>query len=74
MATRAATVDRLRDFLRELPANSRSTLIVELERKILAGETIAGAELILTELRRLFRESRQTMPRHGNAARLLNLA
>jgi hypothetical protein len=70
MATRAATVDRLRDFLRELPANSRSTLIVELERKILAGETIAGAELILTELRRLFRESRQTMPRHGNAARL----
>ncbi|HVV78394.1 MAG TPA: hypothetical protein VHD59_02120 [Pseudolabrys sp.] len=70
MATRAATVDRLRDFLRELPANSRSTLIVELERKILAGEAIDGAELILTELRRLFRESRQTMPRHGNAARL----
>lgn len=70
MATRAATVDRLRDFLRELPATSRSTLIAELERKMLAGETIAGAELILTELRRLFRESRQTMPRHGNAARL----
>jgi hypothetical protein len=70
MATRAATVDRLRDFLRELPASSRSTLIAELERKIMAGETIDGAELILTELRHLFRESRQTMPRHGNAARL----
>ena len=70
MASRGATVDRLREFLRELPANSRSTLIAELERKMLAGDTIVGAELILTELRRLFRESRQTAPRHGNAARL----
>jgi hypothetical protein len=70
MASRGATVDRLREFLRELPANSRSTLIAELERKMLAGETIAGAELILTELRQMFRESRQTAPRHGNAARL----
>jgi hypothetical protein len=70
MASRAATVDRLREFLRELPANSRSTLIAELERKMLTGDAIVGAELILTELRRLFRESRQTAPRHGNAARL----
>jgi hypothetical protein len=69
MASRGATVDRLREFLRELPANSRSTLIVELERKMLAGEPMAGAELILNELRRLFRESRHTAPRHGNAAR-----
>lgn len=70
MATRAATVDRLREFLRELPANSRSTLIDELERRMLGGDSVAGSELILTELRRLFRESRQTVPRHGNAARL----
>jgi hypothetical protein len=65
-----ATVDRLREFLRELPANSRSTLIDELERRMLGGDSVAGSELILTELRRLFRESRQTVPRHGNAARL----
>jgi hypothetical protein len=70
MASGGATVDRLREFLRELPANSRSTLIAELERKMLAGETIVGADLILTELRRLFRESRATQPRYGNAARL----
>ena len=70
MTSHGATVDRLREFLRELPANSRSTLVAELERKMLAGDGIAGAELILTELRRLFRESRQTAPRHGNAARL----
>ena len=70
MASHGATVDRLREFLRELPANSRSTLIAELERKMVAGDNIVGAELILTELRRLFRESRQTAPRHGNAARL----
>lgn len=70
MASRGATVDRLREFLRELPANARSTLIAELERKMLAGDAIVGAELILTELRKLFRESRQTAPRHGNAARL----
>jgi hypothetical protein len=70
MTTRAATVDRLREFLRELPANSRSTLIDELERRMLGGDSFQGSELILTELRRLFRESRQTMPRHGNAARL----
>jgi hypothetical protein len=70
MASGGATVDRLREFLRELPANSRSELIAELERKMLRGEKIAGADLILMELRRLFRESRETAPRYGNAARL----
>jgi hypothetical protein len=70
MASGGATVDRLREFLRELPANARSNLIVELERKMLRGEKIAGADLILMELRRLFRESRETAPRYGNAARL----
>jgi hypothetical protein len=70
MASGGATADRLREFLRELPANSRSTLIGELERKMLAGESIVGGDLILAELRRLFRESRETGPRYGNAARL----
>ena len=40
MTSRGATVDRLREFLRELPANARSTLIAELERKLLAGDAI----------------------------------
>jgi hypothetical protein len=70
MASGGAAVDRLREFLRELPRNARSTLIAELERNMLRGEGIAGADLVLTELRRMFRESRETAPRYGNAARI----
>src|SRR3954471_19535779 len=70
MASGGAAVDRLREFLRELPTNARLTLIAELERKMLRGEGIAGADLVLTELRRLFRASRETAPRYGNAARI----
>lgn len=50
--------------------NSRSMLIVEFERRILRGDDIAGADIVLEELRRLFRESRETAPRYGNAARI----
>jgi hypothetical protein len=70
MASGGAAVDRLREFLRELPSNARSTLIAELERDMLRGGGIVGADLVLTELRRLFRESRETTPRYGNAARV----
>jgi hypothetical protein len=70
MASGGATVDRLRDYLRDLPADSRSLLIAEFERKIVHGEDSAGADLVLKELRRLHRESRETTPRFGNAARL----
>jgi len=73
MASGGATVDRLRDYLRELPADSRALLIGDLERKILSGEDVAGADLVLKELRRLHRESRETVPRLGNAARIFYL-
>src|SRR5690242_9899869 len=69
MASGGATVDRLRDYLRDLPARSRAVLIVELERQLLRGEDAAGADIVLAELRRLFRESREIAPRYGNAAR-----
>jgi len=73
MASGGATVDRLRDYLRELPADSRSLLITEFESKIASGENVAGADLVLKELRRLHRESRETAPRQDNAARVFYL-
>ncbi len=66
----ADTVERLRQFLRELPAQSRLLLIGELERCVLRGEDIAGADLVLQELRRVTREQRDGPSRIGNAARL----
>ncbi len=53
----ADTIEKLRQFLRELSPPARSMLIGELERSMLRGEDIAiadvaGADLILQELRR----------------------
>lgn len=70
MATGGTTVDRLREFLRGLTEEARSKLIAELERRVLCGEQDAATDLILNELRRLFRENRETSPRYGNGARL----
>ncbi len=63
-------VERLRAFLRELNPGSRALLIAELERNILRGEDINGSELILTELRRSFRDNDPKAQRVGEAARL----
>jgi hypothetical protein len=70
MTSGGATVDRLREYLRQLPVPVRAQLITELERKVLRGEDLGEGEVIIEELRRLFRESRQTAPRYGMAARL----
>ncbi len=62
-------VERLRQFLNELPANARALLMAELERGLLRGEDMPGAELVLQELRRDARDhSRAKRP--GNLARL----
>ena len=71
----ADTIERLRQFLRELTPSARSMLIGELERSLLRGEDatdadLAGAHLVLQELRRVVREQREGAPRIGNAARL----
>jgi hypothetical protein len=63
-------VDRLRQFLRDLKPGARALLIAELERSLLRGDDIAGAELILTELRRSFRASGSNTPRITDPARL----
>ena len=66
----ADTIERLRQFLRELSPQARSLLIGELERSLLRGDDVAGADLVLQELRRVVREQRDGAPRIGNSARL----
>ena len=63
-------VERLRKFLRELKPGARALLIAELERAMLRGDDMAGAEFILTELRRNIHESRSKSRRIGDHARL----
>ena len=71
MAGAQTTVERLRQFLRELSPGARSLLIGELERSVLRGEEVAGASLVLQELRRIVREQRHGGPRIENSARVL---
>src|SRR5690242_21446557 len=71
MAGAETTVERLRLFLRELSPGARSLLVGELERSLLRGEEVVGADLVLLELRRIVRQQRDTAPRIENSARLL---
>ena len=71
MAGAETTVERLRQFLRELSPGARSLLIGELERAVLRGDEVAGADLVLQELRRIVREQRERVPRIEHSARLL---
>ena len=66
----ADTIERLRQFLRELPPSSRLLLIGELERCVLRGDDLAGADLVLQELRRVLRDQRDGASRMGSSARL----
>lgn len=71
----ADTIERLRQFLRELSPAARSLLIGELERSLLRaadGDSadFALQELLLQELRRVVRDQRDGAPRVGNTARL----
>jgi hypothetical protein len=66
----ADTIDRLRQFLRELSPKAQTLLIGELERCMLRGEDIAGVDLVLQELRRVARDQREGVPRVSTAARL----
>lgn len=62
-------VERLRQYLNELPPNARALLMAELERGLLRGEDMPGAELVLQELRREARDNTRAK-RPGNLARL----
>jgi hypothetical protein len=62
-------VERLRQYLRGLSPEARTLLTTELERALLRGEDMSGAELVLQELRRDARENVRPK-RPGNLARL----
>jgi hypothetical protein len=67
----AATIERLRQFLKELSPQTRSLLIVEFERSLLRGsDNAAAAELVLRQLRRIVREQHEKTPRASDTARL----
>ena len=71
MAGAETTVERLRQFLRELSPGACSLLISELERSVLRGEEVTGADLVLQELRRILREQRDDALRIEDSAQLL---
>jgi hypothetical protein len=71
MAGAQTTVERLRQFLRELSPGARSLLIGELERSVLRGEEVAGADLVLQELRRILRDERDGAHGVDDSAQLL---
>jgi hypothetical protein len=71
MAGSETTVERLGQYLRDLSPGARSLLIGELERSVLRGDEVAGADLILQVLRRIVREQRDGSPRINSSARLL---
>jgi hypothetical protein len=63
-------VERLREYLLALKPEALALLVTELERGLLRGDDMPGAELVLNELRRTLRETGQRVPRVGNPARL----
>jgi hypothetical protein len=65
------TVERLREFLRALSPGACSMLVGELERSVLRGEEVAGADLVLQELRRILREQRDDAHNIDQSAQLL---
>jgi hypothetical protein len=69
MASKALPAERLRQYLSELKPEVRALLIAELERSLLRGDDMPGADLVLQELRRTMRGSGHTAARTGDAAR-----
>jgi hypothetical protein len=62
--------ERLRTYLRELKPGARAALIAELERGLLHGNGLAGAEIVLAELRRSLRDNKSKFARFDDPARL----
>jgi hypothetical protein len=62
-------VERLRQYLKDLHPDARALLMAEIERGLLRGDDMPGAELVLQELRRDARDMPRAK-RPGNLARL----
>lgn len=70
MASEGQSVEGLRKYVGDLKPEARALLIAELERGLLRGDDVPGANLILQELRRTIRELAHPPPRIGSPARL----
>jgi hypothetical protein len=67
-----ASIERLRDYLGQLPPQAQALLMREFERAIERGEDTAVASLVLEQLRRIVRGNEEdTRPRTGDPARWL---
>src|ERR1700751_2031036 len=67
-----ASIERLRDYLGQLPPQSQALLMREFERAIERGEDTAVATLVLEQLRRVVRGNEEdSRPRTGDPARWL---
>ena len=73
MTSDGQSVERLREYLRNLKPEARAMLIAQLERARLRGEDMAGGDLVIAELRHAIRAEAQRVPRIGDAARLFFL-
>lgn len=70
MASDRLPVERLREYLRELPQGARALLTAELERGLASGQELPAAGLILDELRTLIAEATPSGSRIGDPKRL----
>ena len=66
------SIERLRDYLAQLPPQSQALLMREFERAVERGEDITVATFVLEQLRKIVRGSDdETRPRTDDPARLL---
>jgi len=68
------SIERLRDYLAQLPPQAQALLMREFERALERGEDITVANLVLEQLRKLVRgteEDEEARPRTDDPARLL---
>ncbi|WP_426434874.1 hypothetical protein [Bradyrhizobium genosp. P] len=69
-----SSIERLRDYLAQLPPQAQALLMREFERAIERGEEVTVANLVLEQLRKIVRgaeEDEETRPRTDDPARLL---
>lgn len=64
------SVDKLRGLLGDMKPAAKAQLISELEQAMLRGDNPGGAEVVLAELRRSFRDGHAQTLRFANPARL----
>src|ERR1043166_9171535 len=62
-------IDRIQQYLRQMPLQARRNLLAEIERMQMYGEDMPCSDLILAELRTEFRNSGESQNRLGNPSR-----